>query len=607
MHRLADPCATGTNKKRASGIAPHGYFDRWRPAIAQVMLAVMLFPLETAAHTITVNFAADRPLDLAQGEAPRSNCSLREAINNTDNKSSLANNGCAAGSGNDIIEFAPEISEVRLDAGQFGVLSINSNAALEIRGHSYTDKVRINGQNLGPIFDVDNSDAYVQIENIEFRNGAREGAGGAILQKGGTLVLRACRFDRNSATSGGALAVSGTDARLTVYDCSFWGNLAEGLSNPSIPTGRGGAIWFSGASANIRQTAFGQNIAQDQGGAIDCDGSAGSMTIAGSSGAENDNIGVNLSFFVGNSTLAPNADMTGAGGGGAIRSECYLVVTTTRFEQNGSAGKGGGVYIPSGAVSAYFFRVAFENNKAVAASGFGLGGAAAVEGNATFNHVSASNNTANMGGAFLIRGINGTRYATLENTTLFGNTSLNGDGAAAYFAGPLSSGKVQLLHVTLDDNKGGADGNALYFDANLGGSVRIKNSIIQTKTSGSNCGGTVNSGTLDPAEGTTSIQFDNQSVDSCDNGVKVIPIRDAAFVTQGATGSAFPHLRFSSIDARSPASRQPGADPITCGIVGYARPPTWPQLAYGQDQMDRLRDETSCAMGAVQPMADLRF
>lgn len=556
---------------------------------------------ECSAAPITVTFAGDRPLTLAPGESPRSDCSLREALNNADNKSSLPSNACASGTGDDVVEFAVGLSGVKLDTKQFGVLSIKSNTLVLVRGHNYYSRVFIDGQNLGGIIDIDNTDALVRFENIHFFAGNRAGAGGAILHKGGRLILSGCRFDVNTAKNGGALAVTGSDAAVFIDDCVFHENTAEGVSG-DVTQGFGGAIWFAGRTAGIHRVVFNNNVAKLRGGAIECQ-SGGSMEISGGPAAI-DTIGEHNSFFLGNSTLLPNADLNGAGGGGAISSECGLTVVNTRFQGNQTAGKGGAVYVRSNSVSAYFHQVAFDQNHAQSDGAFAYGGAGAVEGKVVFNRTSAYLNTASYGGAFLVRGINGVAYASFENSSLLLNKALEHDGAGFYFVGPLQENRVSILNSTLDENDGGAGGSTLFFGNNIAGSVVLDNSILQAKNGTRNCGGSVSQATFNTIQGSRSLQFDVGAGDSCDVGVPslAIPKNDAGFAVRGVAVPTFPHMRYNSIDTYSPAVQLPGVGVSGCQLVGFDRPPTWVALPYGRDQIGKLRDGSHCSRGAVEPV-----
>jgi len=572
-----------------------------RQALWAALLAIL--PDLASADPITVDFAGDRALTLAIGESPRRDCSLREAFNNADNANRLNTNGCAAGTGLDTILFEPGISEVKLDTAQFGVLSIKSNTSLLVRGHSYQDKVAISGENKGGILDIDNSNAAVRFENIRFVAGRRDGGGGAILQKGGILILSGCRFDANNAYNGGALTVTGADTRVFIDDCVFWANAASGSPGSTLD-GIGGAINFAGGSAVIGRTAFAENFARVAGGAIECN-SAGTMEIHGDLVA-NENGGGNNTVFNGNATFLEDADVSGSAGGGAIRSNCHLIVSNARFENNESRGKGGAVYVQSGSVEAYFHQVAFENNQAIATGApGGYGGAAAVEGRATFNRVSAVSNRANRGGALSLRGLTGVRYTHIENSSLLENTALYGDGAAIWVSGPLQEFGVVVINTTFDENDGGADGSTVYLDSNINEPIIFENNILQATNGTRGCGGTVDAGTFDPGVGAHSIQFDFSAVDSCDNGVagEEIPKRDANFLVRGAKMAAFPYLQYNSLNELSSAAvLQPGASGTICRAAGLARPPGWVSGSYGTDQIGRRRDATHCTRGAVEAL-----
>lgn len=575
----------------------HAFFPR--AACCCLLLAAIPFCADAAQ--ITVNYAKDRSLTLASGEAPHQDCSLREALNNSDNAGQLMSNGCAAGSGDDEIVFAPGMSEVKLETDIYGVLSIKSNATLKISGHSLDAKVTLNGQGRGSIFDLDNSDAHVAFQNIRFFEGFRDGAGGAINQKGGTLELANCRFEANTAVNGGAVAVSGQDSKLYVVDCAFHSNFALGFMESDLQ-GFGGALWFAGGLAEIRSTAFTDNLAKLRGGAVECS-SSGTMKIAGVPSG-NDNFAANKSLFKGNQTQVINDDINGSAGAGALgNASCDMLVSDTRFETNQTNGKGGAVYVQSGAKETYFHRVAFFGNSAQAHSPYaGAGGAAVIEGRTVMNRVSARSNSADYGGAFFLHGLAG-HYARFLNTTAHGNLSLGHIGSAFYFDGPLSLGGVSIVNSTIDSNSAGTDGSSLYFAPNVVYPVRFENNILQSSGGTRNCGGSVNTSTFNSVVGTQSIQFDQSASDSCDVGNPnlAIPMRDAKFAAHGIESAIYPRLAYSPITVYSPAAQQPGASPAICESSGAAKPAGWVDLGYGTDEIGKVRDAAHCSMGAVEP------
>ncbi|MCB1046045.1 MAG: T9SS type A sorting domain-containing protein [Calditrichaeota bacterium] len=123
------------------------------------------------------------------------------------------------------------------------------------------DCVILDGQGLGRILDARATDSLC-VRGITFRNGWTLEEGGAIAS-GDRLELQNCRFQLNSANSGGALSGSDYSSRTSIVrGCEFERNLA---------TVAGGAAWqVNGDWSDCR---FVSNSAVQIGGALNSGGS----------------------------------------------------------------------------------------------------------------------------------------------------------------------------------------------------------------------------------------------------------------------------------------------------------------------------------------------
>lgn len=160
--------------------------------------------------------------------------------------------------------------------------------------------------------------------------GSGTGDGGAVWANGGSLAVRACRFEAGGAsTSGGATYVTGSEGGFE--HCEFNRNSAAA----------GGAIYCSGPSSGQRfsviQSAFHTNSASAQGGAI--------LHV-------DRNLGVTGCTLNWNSATGPNGFTDGrnrvynagdGSGGGMCSLAGNLMVTECTFSGNRAAGGGGGI------------------------------------------------------------------------------------------------------------------------------------------------------------------------------------------------------------------------------------------------------------------------
>jgi hypothetical protein len=299
-------------------------------ALTAVLLGVLIGSSAFAA-TITVNSLADTGSFGA--------CVLRDAITAANTMS--ATNGCAAGSGNDAINFSvtgtitlasalPPISRI-LTIGprapgitiSGGGLSVNSGAQLSVRFLTLINAQHAIG-NFGTL----------TVTRTTFANNGVVGAGAAI-SNSGTLTVSYSTFTNNLADrqclpepglclSGGAIFNSKT---AIITTSTFEGNVARGCFTGRCLGGEGGAIFNSG-TLSVAASTFSQNSTVVDGPA----GEGGAIFNTGT-------------LSVTNSTLSRNSAPVD---GGAIfnTGPTPALITNSTFSGN-FAPDGGAVFGPA--------------------------------------------------------------------------------------------------------------------------------------------------------------------------------------------------------------------------------------------------------------------
>jgi CSLREA domain-containing protein len=182
--------------------------------VASVVAVVLASPAQAATSTVTT--AADEQNTDAQ-------CSLREAIINANQNDQSGSTDCAAGVGEDTINFNLGSTATITLGSQLP--AITDGAGLTIDGGSAN--ITISGDNKYPVFQV----AFVEntLSNLTVANG--EGAG---IYNGGTLTVSNSTISGNSGTgisNGGTLTVS--NSTLSGNSASFGGG---GIMNTSRDT-----------------------------------------------------------------------------------------------------------------------------------------------------------------------------------------------------------------------------------------------------------------------------------------------------------------------------------------------------------------------------------
>ncbi len=251
-----------------------------------LILGLFVTQPASAQTVIIVSTTADSIMDDGQ-------CSIREAViaANTDS----ATGGCPAGSGADIIQFDPSLSDpatfllTMSGANEDNSVSgdLDLSGILTIQGLS-ANQIIIDGNNTDRVFEV-RPGATVILSNITIRNGnPGSGAnGGGLLVSGGTprskLTLMNSSVMNNTATSGGGIQNLGNGANAIIENTLVSSNTATvnggGISNTGSfsilnstltqnTAKSGGAVDHAGFSMNLTNTTISKNSVSDNGGGI---------------------------------------------------------------------------------------------------------------------------------------------------------------------------------------------------------------------------------------------------------------------------------------------------------------------------------------------------
>jgi CSLREA domain-containing protein len=400
-------------------------------------------------------------------------CTLREAINNTNAQADTTSGDCAAGTGDDVINFDPSLAGQTIAASTAGDTSAGLSAFIinhrvTIRGLSSDPGITIARSSTGPnirLFTVA-SGASLTLQYLTVSDGvARGGNGGSGF----------------GFTGGGAAGLGGA-----IFNFGSLTVLSSTLSNNQAIGGNGGAFDGNGSATS-------------GGGGLSGNGGAG---FGGSGGPPNGGAGAGFAFTSGGpggfggggggGSLGGGAGGFGGGGGGG---NCGGAGGPGGFGGGGGAGSQGS---PCGA-QASGGAVGFGGG----AGGFNIGGGGAGLGGAIFNYggqvqiinstVSgniAQGGTGNASGAGIGGGVfNLDGTITLNNSTIAFNTANQGGGAAYN----LAMSNTAILDTANTIFKEGTGGTI----ANNGGTVTSRGYNLSSDGADNGSGGTLLNGTGD--------------------------------------------------------------------------------------------------------------
>jgi CSLREA domain-containing protein len=286
-------------------------------ALAASVVAVVLASPPVQAANLTVTTAADE-------DNPNTQCSLREAIINANQNSNSASADCAAGVGEDTINFNLGSPATITLVGQLP--NITDSAGLIIDGGGAN--ITVSGNNTVRVFEVGTSTisgAKLTLNNLTVANGRALLGAGILNNSSNTLMVNNSTLSGNNANtqsqSGGGGIWNYNSATLTVSNSTLSGNSARmagggihnnggtlTVSNSTLSGnsttesfGDGGGISSNGGAVTLKNTIVanspsGRNCSQTPGAPItnggynlDSDGSCGFGTTNNSLSGTTDN------------------------------------------------------------------------------------------------------------------------------------------------------------------------------------------------------------------------------------------------------------------------------------------------------------------------------
>jgi hypothetical protein len=388
----------------------------------------------------------------------------------------------------DTIVFAPGL------AGQTIALTsdqITIKTSLDIEGPG-ADKLTVSGNDAFRVFDISEG-LTVTIAGLTITHGravgasASGGGGGGILNAGSTVTLAhdvlSSNVDLGGAGEAQGGAVSNVSARsvLTVSDCTFIGNRADGRVNKGV-FAEGGAIYNSpkGSSVTVIRCTFLDNQAIAGSGGIV---TSGNNIIGEANGGALHNESTSTltvidSTFIGNQAIGGSGGSTqkgvsayilGTGFGGAIADDeatGTLVVSGCTFSYNQAVGGSNGA----------------GNTSGRGIVGDGAGGALGIIGpatitNCTFDHNAALGGSGNSGGGsftVLGRGVGG----AIQNTTFEGSQATLTLSGCTFTDNQAVGGNGNTGTPFVNEGFGGAIDNARGATATVTGSTFSGNQAI---------------------------------------------------------------------------------------------------------------------------------
>jgi hypothetical protein len=291
---------------------------------------------------------------------------LRQAIQAFETHTSV--NGSTAGTGNDTIQFAANLSggTITLQNGQLELSGSGQTVTIDGGTAGITVDGNFTSSNFGSLVFLVDSGVTAVLNGLTITHGDA-GFGGGI-DNHGTLTVSNSTFTANTATYGGGIL---NDHALTVSNSTFTANSADrggGIyngfggtltvsnstfsANTASGAGDGGGI-FNDQALTVSSSTFTGNSANLGGGIFNYGTLTGTQTVSNStfsantaSGSDGGGIWNGVTLTVNNCTLSGNSAGSGSGGdGGGIFNGHALTVSSSTFTGNTAAsGSGGGIF-----------------------------------------------------------------------------------------------------------------------------------------------------------------------------------------------------------------------------------------------------------------------
>lgn len=310
-------------------------------------------------------------------------------------------------------------------------LTLKSNSTGGNGGAICVNTGRIDGENASIVAGgASDADANTATEY-------EKGKGGAIYVYKGDIHIKDCYVQRNSATAGGGIHVSGG---------SFIANGKVVIDGNIATTTDGGGIYCEGSFAVKGGASIQNNSANRSGGAIYVN--TGNIEFSGSS---------SMLQVVGNH--AGDGGAIYVNGGNIVTENIQKAIITGNYATN----EGGAFYVTKGNIEMGLTELADNGKNGTTACTVNGGAIALYDGVFTFADGSEikNNMATGNGGALYIKNAGTQKSISCEGGSYVGNTA-SGDGGAIYASGDI------LLKVTADvRNNIAKNGGGLYLDGGV--------------------------------------------------------------------------------------------------------------------------------------------
>ena len=419
--------------------------------------AVSLSAVAAQAATITVNSLAD---NTTGGDAQ---CTLREALANSNANAQTTSGDCVAGSGSDTINLTGLAGTITLGAQ----LSISDSTQLTGPGAA---TLAIDGANNSRVFYIYNNASAldVTISGLTLTRG-KASTGGNVSNKGENVTLTSVTVSQGSATSpgGGIFAAGGA---LTLQSSTVSGNSSTGAG------GGGGGIYVTNTLLTINNSTITGNSVSSlaaRGGGISINSPAQVVNVTNSVISNNSSAGKAGALAVKNGTAALTIDHstisgnTASGRGGAFflyRTAGAITLSNDQITTNNTSNRGGGIFLYNAFANVTISDTTISGNTAPSASGNG-------------------------GGIFFYKASTGV-VVSVERSTISGNSTSRSGGGIFFYKG---SGELKIEDSTISGNQAGLNGGGIFDRGPFGGTAKltIRNSTL-SGNSASTGGGNLN-------------------------------------------------------------------------------------------------------------------
>lgn len=265
-------------------------------------------------------------------------CTLREAINaaNSNTTSGSSGSECAAGSDNDVIDLSGLAGTLLLDT-ELPILTAN----ITFQGPGSDQLIISRNSSVAGFRVFTVSGGSITIDGLHIMGG-EAATGAALLNQGGTVVIRDSLLSSHTASSTGG-AIYNATGTLTVIDSVLDANMALSA---------GGAV-YNAATFTATNITFSNNESLSAGGVIYNDG--GTLTITGSTMSSNRAGTAGGAVFIQNGTInLRNSTLSGniaATAGGGLYNQNGMVTVNNITVASNTANAGGGIGNDAGIVT----------------------------------------------------------------------------------------------------------------------------------------------------------------------------------------------------------------------------------------------------------------